>query len=56
MLCNFLMARDDKRVYHIKEKNMCKLLSTALPWSQNDLLDDFEGKGDMSETCKKVRG
>jgi DNA ligase-3 len=47
------MARDDKRVYHVKEKNMCKLLSTALPWDGRELLEDFEKYGDMSETARK---
>ena len=56
LLCKLLLARDDKRVYNIREKAFAKILSKILAHPEctaDDILTDFE-QGDMSATSKKV--
>ena len=54
LLCRLLLARDDPRVYNLREKAFAKVLSRILGCEIKDVLEDFE-KGDMSETSKKVQ-
>jgi hypothetical protein len=52
-LCKLLLAREDHRVFNIREKQMAKYLSRALDADFKDIVTDLE-KGDMSQTAKDV--
>lgn len=51
LLCRFLMARDDKRVFNIREKQFVKFLSRELGCDLQKMITDLE-KGDPGETAK----
>jgi hypothetical protein len=53
LLCKLLMAKDDQRVFHLREKSLTKLLSMILKVPHNDLLLDLQ-KGDLAGTSSSV--
>lgn len=52
ILCKFLMSRDDKRVFNIREKQFTKFLGREFGIELKELLEDLE-KGDPGETARK---
>eukprot|EP01125_Pyxidicula_operculata_P015395 TRINITY_DN5220_c0_g1_i2.p1 TRINITY_DN5220_c0_g1~~TRINITY_DN5220_c0_g1_i2.p1 ORF type:complete len:896 (+),score=176.10 TRINITY_DN5220_c0_g1_i2:14-2701(+) len=52
VLFRLLLAREDKRVYNVREKVMLKVLSTVLGCDLQAMVTDLE-KGDIGETAKK---
>ena len=53
LLCKLLLCKEDKRVYNIKDKSLCKLLARYWGCQQQEMVSDSE-KGDASETARKV--
>jgi hypothetical protein len=53
LLCRFLLAREDKRVYNMREKQFAKCLNRACGAPLADMIADLD-KGDMSQTAKQV--
>ena len=53
LLCRLLLAREDQRVYNMRDKQFAKYLSRALDCELSEVLSDLE-KGDMSQTAKDV--
>jgi hypothetical protein len=54
LLCKLLLAKQDKRVYHLRDKQVIKLLAKLIPGTTLEELSIDLEKGDQSETGRKV--
>lgn len=53
LLMRFLLAKNDKRVYHMRENKFAVILSRLFGCTEQAILDDLEG-GNLGATAKKV--
>ena len=54
LLIKLLLCKQDQRVYHIRDKQLAKVLSKIFKSDVEEMVKDLEENGDHAETAAKV--